>query len=110
MPRQPLSALMQIINHIRLAWRLMRDHRAPLWAKAIPFLALGYVLWPLDLLADPILGLGQLDDLAILALGIKLFVSVCPPALVKQHLDAIGAPTDREGGQVIDAAYRRLDD
>ncbi len=110
MSPRPLSTLVQIVNHVRLAWRLMRDGRVPLWAKAIPFLALGYVLWPLDLLADPILGLGQLDDLAILALGVKLFVSVCPPALVQQHLGVIGAPSSREEGQVVDAAFRHLDD
>lgn len=113
MAKQPLSALVDIVNHIRLAWNLWRDRQVPLWPKGIPLLALAYVLWPIDFVADPILGLGQLDDLAILALGIKLFISLCPVAIVRQHLADIGVP-DRiqpaDEREIIDAPFRIIDE
>ena len=75
----------------RLAWRLFWDSRVPLWAKLIPPAALAYVIFPLDIIPDVALGLGQLDDLAVLLLGIKLFIEVSPPDVVREHLRALGA-------------------
>ena len=42
-------------------------------------------------LTDAFLGLGQLDDIAILLLGFKLFVELSPPEIVREHLIALGA-------------------
>ena len=75
----------------RLAWRLFWDSRVPLWTKVIPPAALAYVIFPLDIIPDVALGLGQLDDLAVLLLGIKLFIEVSPPDVVREHLRALGA-------------------
>ena len=36
-------------------------------------------------------GLGQLDDLAVLLFGVKLFIELAPPAVVREHLLALGA-------------------
>ena len=51
----------------------------------IPGLMLGYLIFPVDLLPDFIPVLGQLDDLAILALGIKIFIEVCPKDIVREY-------------------------
>jgi len=56
---------------------------------------------------DPALGLGQLDDLAILLIGLKLFVDVCPPELVKLYRYGIGhaqpeTPVDINDEAIID--------
>ena len=75
----------------RLAWRLFWDSRVPLWTKLIPPAALAYVVFPLDIIPDVALGLGQLDDLAVLLLGLKLFIEVSPPDVVREHLRALGA-------------------
>jgi len=75
----------------RLAWRLFWDSRVPLWTKLIPPAALAYVISPVDLIPDVALGLGQLDDLAVLLLGLKLFIEVAPPDVVREHLRALGA-------------------
>lgn len=53
----------------------------------IPLATLLYILSPIDLLPDPILGLGQLDDLAALILGVKLFIEMCPREIVREHLE-----------------------
>ncbi len=75
----------------RLAWRLFWDSRVPLWTKLIPPAALAYLISPVDLVPDVALGLGQLDDLAVLLLGLKLFIEVAPPDVVREHLRALGA-------------------
>ena len=36
-------------------------------------------------------GLGQLDDIAVLLLGIKFFIELAPPDVVREHLLALGA-------------------
>ena len=79
------------IRQVNLAWRLFWDQRVPLWNKVIPPAALAYVLFPLDLIPDMALGLGQLDDAAVVLLGIKLFIELSPPDVVREHLRALGA-------------------
>ncbi|MEA3338529.1 MAG: DUF1232 domain-containing protein, partial [Chloroflexota bacterium] len=75
----------------RLAWRLFWDSRVPSWTKVIPPTALAYVIFPMDIIPDMALGLGQLDDLAVVLLGLKLFIELAPPDVVREHLRALGA-------------------
>lgn len=84
-----LSWVQDAARQVRLAWRLFRDHRVPMWVKLVPSAALVYVLSPVDFIMLP--GLGQLDDLAVLLIGIKLFVELSPPDVVREHLLALGA-------------------
>jgi len=77
--------LRALIDQIILTWRLIRDPRVTLWSKAIPVLALAYVLSPLDLIPDFILGLGQLDDLGIILGAMRLFEAVTPDYIVAEH-------------------------
>ncbi len=87
--------LRAIIDQFRLTWRLMRDPRVPLWAKAIPVLAILYVVSPIDFIPDVIIGLGQLDDLAIVIGGMRLFASIVPEDIVEQHrAELAGKPLD----------------
>jgi hypothetical protein len=59
------------------------------------------------------LGLGQLDDLAVLLLGTKLFIELSPPDVVREHLLALGAKIkewrvveeDSEPPQVVEGEY-----
>jgi hypothetical protein len=37
------------------------------------------------------MGLNQLDDLAVFLLGIKLFIELAPPEVVREHLQDLGA-------------------
>ena len=57
---------------IGLWWRLMQDPRVPLLAKLAVPLALLYVVSPIDIIPDYIVGLGQLDDLAIVLIAFKV--------------------------------------
>ena len=89
-----LAWVQDAARQVRLAWRLFWDQRVPVWTKLIPPIALGYVLVPIDLVPDVALGLGQLDDLAVVLLGLKLFIELSPPYVVRDHLRALGARID----------------
>jgi uncharacterized membrane protein YkvA (DUF1232 family) len=116
-----LGMLPGILREARLAWRLWRDQRVPAWTKGIPLLSLLYIIWPLDFLADPLLGLGQLDDLGVILLGLALFINLAPRDLVDQHRSDIGdGPAPEPEGEdpweakreqrPVRTTYRFLDD
>ena len=108
----PLDALLGVIGNLQLAWRLFEDPRVPIWVKSIPVLAVAYLIWPLDLLADPVLGLGQLDDLGVILLGMKLFLTLSPAQVVEElkQRSAIGEePIEPSDDEVIDTTFRVLD-
>jgi uncharacterized membrane protein YkvA (DUF1232 family) len=90
-----------LIDQVMLTWRLLKDPRVPFWAKLIPFAALLYVISPIDVLPDVLIGLGQLDDLGIVLGGMRLFEAAVPGHIVQEHRKAIGR---RDGPtEVIDA-------
>jgi len=119
---EALGFLAGLIKQIRLLWRLLNDPRVPAWVKTIPLVALLYLIFPIDLIPDPALGLGQLDDLAIILLGLKLFRDFSPPAVVREHEDEILGKTslwqvvkDKSGTRqknqppYVDAEYKVID-
>ena len=69
----------------RLAWRLIRDARTPMLPKLILGAAILYVLSPLDFIPDLVPFLGQMDDLAVLALALDLFFKNVPDWLRLEH-------------------------
>ncbi|HIE38873.1 MAG TPA: DUF1232 domain-containing protein [Anaerolineales bacterium] len=87
----PISWIQELLRQARLAWRLFLDPRVPWITKMIPPAVLVYLLSPIDILPDFSLGLGQLDDIAVLLLGTKLFIDLCPTDVVQEHLEALGA-------------------
>ncbi len=98
--------LRELVRQFQLAWRLFWDRRVPWPPKLIPPLALAYVLSPIDILPDVTLGLGQLDDIAVLLLAIKLFIELCPVDVVREHLQALGAKIQEwEAGEVIEGEF-----
>lgn len=73
----------------RLVYYLLRDPKVPFYLKLVPFAAVLYLLWPVDLLPDVLLGLGQLDDLTALLVGSKVFIEMAPPHLVAHYMNQI---------------------
>jgi uncharacterized membrane protein YkvA (DUF1232 family) len=91
---------MNLFNSFRVAWRLMWDSRVPAAAKLVPILTVLYILSPIDLVPDVIVGLGQLDDIAILLLGTQLFIAVSPKDIVERiRAEIEGRPPD--GGWTV---------
>lgn len=102
----------ELIRQGQLFWRLFTDDRVALWTKIIPPATLIYLFVPIDLLPDVFLGWGQLDDIGVILLGLKTFIELCPPDIVREHLMALSQPkpTSSAGHQTIDTAYRVLED
>ncbi len=114
------TLVLDLPRQAKLTYCLLRDPRIP----APPKLALGgglaIVLSPIDL-PDWMPVLGELDTLALGILGLKVFVSACPEAIVAEHRAAIGrgeslfdrdlrglAAAARSGGQSLaEVAMRR---
>jgi uncharacterized membrane protein YkvA (DUF1232 family) len=111
-----IGVMAEISRSLRLAWRLLNDPRvSPLTKLIIPALALIYLFFPIDLAPDLIPLLGQLDDLAVLAIALRAFIALCPPDIVRQHEMGMDAEEHRTApgpvpGEVIDATYRVIED
>lgn len=109
------GVLAEIIKNAKLVWRLMVDPRVSPWLKAIPPATLLYLLFPIDFLPDPVLGLGQLDDIAVILLGVKLFIELCPQEIVRQHLRQMSSipgsyrVVDEEPPANIEVPYRVIE-
>ncbi len=94
--------LAEILKQGRLILRLLGDRRVPIWPKLIIPATIAYILSPIDLLSDPIIGLGQLDDIAVFLIGLKLFIELCPSRIVREHLEDLSS--------VIDGSYRVVEE
>lgn len=88
--RNFFQLLIHLPSFFKLFSRLIKDTRVSLGAKMVVAGVLAYVIAPADLLPDFLIGVGQLDDLAVVFCGLKLFLHLCPVAVVQEHLQAIG--------------------
>ena len=76
----------EVWQQIRLVFYLLKDREVPIYLKAIPFVGILYALFPLDIIADFVPVLGQLDDLTLLLIGAKVFIEVAPPQVVARYI------------------------
>lgn len=71
---------------IRLAVKLLFDPRVPLRLRVLCGLSLAYLISPLDLIPEAIIGpAGYLDDLGLLLVTLNLLVNEVDPEVVKEH-------------------------
>lgn len=84
---QVFRLLWHLPNFAKLYWRLFRDPRVSLRAKAVLVAAVCYVISPVDLVPDLLLPLlGRLDDLAVLFFAARWFLALCPPDVVQERV------------------------
>lgn len=97
-----LKFLYHLPNFLKLAWRLFKDPRVPIYRKAILvvfaifaviFLVI-YFLLPTDLIPDMLAPIGYIDDpivpiILILLPGIYLFIKTSPKDIVREHVKRI---------------------
>lgn len=100
-----LRLLIQLPSFIKLFARLVHDSRVPAAVKLVPLGILGYLIFPADLIPDFLPGLGQLDDLAVIVAGLKLFLRLCPPDVVQQHFKPSRRGIRRDGILLIFTAF-----
>ena len=71
---------------LKLILRLMGDSRVNSALKLMPIGSLVYLVLPTDLLP-----INPIDDAVIVWLATYLFVELCPPDVVQEHLEALNA-------------------
>ena len=93
-------------QRIKLIVRLMGDPRVSPVLKVLPVGTLLYLIIP-DIAPGPI------DDAAIIWLGTYLFVELCPPDVVKEHMAALNQtvpgewrdPAGTKEEEIVDAEF-----
>ena len=90
-----------IVNRLKLIFKLMGDPRVSPLVKLIPVGALVYLISPVDIIMG-IPGFAALDDAAILWMGSNLFVELCPPEVVQEYMQAIGSNLTDDSGEIVD--------
>jgi uncharacterized membrane protein YkvA (DUF1232 family) len=74
-----------------LTLRLLRDERVPPGGKAFALLGIGYMLSPLDLIPDLLLGpIAWIDDVVVLAACLSRIVNYVHPDVVNSHWSGQG--------------------
>lgn len=74
---------------VRVFWRLMHDARVPALAKMVPLMALLLMLTPPALELDLVPILGELDWLLAGYLALKVFLWLCPPEVIREHVSQV---------------------
>ena len=87
--------LLLLPDMVVLLFRLVRDPRVPLGAKLIAGAALAYVISPIDLVPEVLLGpIGLIDDLLIVGAALSQLLKVVHPDVVRQHWPGQGDALD----------------
>ncbi len=73
------NVFQDLAMRVKLILQLMADPRVNILLKFIPLGSFVYLIFP-DLAPGPI------DDAAVIWLGLYLFVELCPPEVVAEHM------------------------
>lgn len=89
------DVLMLLPDLTVLLIRLVRDSRVPLTAKVIAGLGVAYILSPVDLLPEFLLGpIGLVDDLLVVATALSRLLKSVHPDIVREHWSGQGDALD----------------
>jgi Uncharacterized conserved protein len=99
---------MKKLHYLKYFFRYLLDRQVPFYKKIWIYLVLIYFISPLDLIPDPILGIGWLDDAVILIWGIFKLLAV----LEKYGMEKEQPPhfKDENGVTVENVEYKVHDD
>ncbi|HSB01731.1 MAG TPA: hypothetical protein VLE49_13860 [Anaerolineales bacterium] len=90
------------VSRLKLILRLMGDKRVSPWVKLIPIGSLAYLISPIDIIMG-IPGVDALDDAAVLWIGSTLFVELCPPNVVQEHMKELNSNLQDPSEEIVDA-------
>jgi uncharacterized membrane protein YkvA (DUF1232 family) len=89
------AAVRRLPSYLRFAANLAMDSQVPIGAKAAIAFGGAYTISPVDLVPGIIPIAGQLDDLIVLLLSLRMAMRTCPPEVAALHLERAGlARTD----------------
>jgi uncharacterized membrane protein YkvA (DUF1232 family) len=94
-----------LLVRVKLIGKLMADRRVKFWLKLIPVGTLAYLVLPIDLIPGGVIPLvGAVDDVAIIWFGASMFIELCPPEIVREHMRQLTSNSD-----IVDNASRDVD-
>ena len=85
-----IGTLRSILRSGRLSWRVARDPRTPFRLKLLLAGALVLIVSPINWIPNFIPVLGQIEDLALLALALNAFLEAVPRDIRADHEAALG--------------------
>ena len=108
------EAILMIPNIIKLLGRIARDPRVSVKRKTFAAAAMIYVVSPIDLIPDFIAGIGQLDDLIVVAIALNHLIDGAGREIVEEHwdgsvdsLDLVLSATEW-GAEIVPRPLRKL--
>jgi uncharacterized membrane protein YkvA (DUF1232 family) len=109
-----IEAAMLLPNVVKLLSRMLRDRRVPMRRKVLIGAVLAYVISPVDLIPDFVVGIGRLDDLVLVSLAIDHIMSGADEDIVRMYWDGTEDGLDLVrsvfawGAAIIPDGIRRL--
>jgi hypothetical protein len=88
-PLQMRGLILFLLQFARVFWRLMTDARVSLIAKAVPVLGVLALVSPPLLELDFIPIVGELDWIVVILVCLKIFLWLCPPEVVREHVSHV---------------------
>jgi hypothetical protein len=111
-PRQIIQSkggvFQELSLRVKLILRLIADPRVSPLLKLLPIGSVVYLFVP-DLVPFIV------DDAAIIWLGTSIFIEMCPPGIVAEHMEALrrtiqvdlrDAPKDKEDEEILEGEFR----
>jgi uncharacterized membrane protein YkvA (DUF1232 family) len=84
-----IGLVRSLLRSGRLAWRLLRDSRTPLGWKLFLAGAVALIVSPINWIPNFVPVLGQMEDLALLALAVNVFLRRVPANIRREHEAAL---------------------
>ena len=85
-----IGAIRSLMRSARLSWHVARDPRTPLRLKLLLAGAIVLIVSPINWIPNFIPVLGQIEDMALLALALNAFLKAVPPHICAEHEGALG--------------------
>lgn len=108
---EAMDTIKKVPTYARLVWGLARDPRVPMQQKLVLGGMAAYLAFPIDIIPDFIPVIGELDDLAVLIIGLDWFIRNAPPDVVEEHMariakheDTLSKDLDSAGSVLADRA------
>jgi uncharacterized membrane protein YkvA (DUF1232 family) len=82
-----MEGVLLLPNTVKLIGRMVRDPRVSVRRKIPIAAAIGYVVSPIDIIPDSILGFGLLDDAVVVSLALNGLLADTDPDIIREHWD-----------------------
>jgi uncharacterized membrane protein YkvA (DUF1232 family) len=82
-----MEGVLLLPNTVKLIGRMVRDPRVSVRQKIPIAAAIGYVVSPIDIIPDSILGFGLLDDVVVVSLALDGLLADTDPDIIREHWD-----------------------